>query len=409
MEKDKENSYKRNITMVYKDGKLNVKVEDECTPKMFDPKNIKKEGLDLTKKSVYFLKGCKIPRVKLTVLKEKYNMKVVRDIEKADVIIGHDNINSKYVFNTCVHTLSKSKLKSFFDTHLIIPEENKGYSAFSQLLNESDINEVINIETGLYAYSFIDQWYTSELKLFNKPTHKCTCQSLYSCSSWSALRNTVSYRYNDKYSFLKLTEKEKSDYKYISENNVDNIYDESLLLLEISNSEEKVEIDYETFNTLNDMFNSSDRDNHTLAMEIMSNCNYSKSIVYLASLLHFHAGIIYHNPAKRHVNFMSFAKFMEHNIGTTYYDFQECINILSKNDSLNVQNLELLLKVCNKNEVIPFGYLSNNFVPLLVSFKSEKMNETFYYDTVNKKALTEEQVNKLYEVAPSEEVTEEVI
>ena len=64
------------------------------------------------------------------------------------------------------------------------------------------------------------------------------------------------------------------------------------------------------------MFNSSDRDNHVMAMEIMANCNYEDSMLYLNMLFFHHDYHINGVRSRNHVNFKSLKNYM--GIGSSY-------------------------------------------------------------------------------------------
>ena len=58
------------------------------------------------------------------------------------------------------------------------------------------------------------------------------------------------------------------------------------------------------------MIKSSDEDNQILAMEIMANCDYKKSLIYLLVLFEKHGHIFQHNRTKNHVNFKSVVSYL---------------------------------------------------------------------------------------------------
>ena len=87
------------------------------------------------------------------------------------------------------------------------------------------------------------------------------------------------------------------------------IYDERALIPHI-NGPDAVSINEEMFQTLCSMFKSSDKDNWTVAMEIMANSDYDEGLMYLLLLMHEHGGRMEGVPSKNHVNFKTLANFL---------------------------------------------------------------------------------------------------
>jgi len=87
------------------------------------------------------------------------------------------------------------------------------------------------------------------------------------------------------------------------------IFDESSVI-DILNGEEAAVIDKDMFEHISEMFNSSDRDNWVLAMEIMANSKYTDSLIYIELLFYYHAGKIMDVHSKNHVNFKSLVSYL---------------------------------------------------------------------------------------------------
>jgi hypothetical protein len=86
------------------------------------------------------------------------------------------------------------------------------------------------------------------------------------------------------------------------------IFDESELLAMI-NGEDAVTITPEIYSQLVKMFESSDQDNHIMAMEIMANSNYIDSALYLLLLLEGYSHKIGDCHTRNHVNFKSMVSY----------------------------------------------------------------------------------------------------
>jgi hypothetical protein len=75
------------------------------------------------------------------------------------------------------------------------------------------------------------------------------------------------------------------------------------------NGDDAVTITNEVYTQLREMFKSSDRDNHIMAMEIMANSNYVESALYLLMLLEEYGHRIADCNTKNHVNFKSMVSY----------------------------------------------------------------------------------------------------
>jgi len=87
------------------------------------------------------------------------------------------------------------------------------------------------------------------------------------------------------------------------------IIDESCLLDQL-NGDDAVIIDADMFTQLSTMFNSSDDDNHILAMEILANSKYKESLLYIEMLFKDYSYKIGNCHTKNHVNFKSLLSYL---------------------------------------------------------------------------------------------------
>jgi len=113
-------------------------------------------------------------------------------------------------------------------------------------------------------------------------------------------------------------------------------------LLENLNGDDALIISQGEFNQLSEMFKSSDRDNHVLAMEIMANSNYSQSIFYLLRLFKDFHNHIASQKSRNHVNFKSLLSYLS--MGNATYNWDVTINkmfeIIKNKGLLTIQMIE---------------------------------------------------------------------
>lgn len=102
-------------------------------------------------------------------------------------------------------------------------------------------------------------------------------------------------------------------------------------------------MDEESFNNVKSLFESEDSSNHMLALEIMANCDYRKSAVYLLLLFEKYSHQIYNSPSRKHVNFKSFLKFFDLNVSRNY-SVSDIMNTLKRTKLATPDNLEIVIK-----------------------------------------------------------------
>lgn len=221
----------------------------------------------------YFLPGVTIPRIKLKDLYASTKSKTVRDISDATKIItGIKTINA----------LSDRKWYHYAKTEIVkdLIEQR------SADIGESRYKEIMEILNN----------YTEDIVIGGSDLSNILKYYHYNAKDYS--RYSVGFTYiNKDYEDL---------YEHIAKND---IYDEASLI-SIVNGEDSTTIDEAMYQTLTEMFTSSDKDNWTLAMEIMANCNYNESLLYLSFLFEKYSNRISDQKTRNHVNFKSLCSYM---------------------------------------------------------------------------------------------------
>ena len=213
--------------------------------------------------TIYLLPGVNIPRMKLKDLALNLGIRVVRDPAKATVVFSGKSSVGKLTTSTWYY---------FANANTILENVKKLCK---------------------------DDYYIDKLDVAISSTGATKV-----CSGWSDMRNTLCNGDPSIY---------ESQYIYGIEPEYQETYDaiqgkpiycESELLTNI-NGDDSTVIDYDVYKQLKSMFESSDDDNHILAMEIMANSHYENSILYLLMLLSDFSGVISNTHTKNHVNFKS--------------------------------------------------------------------------------------------------------
>lgn len=253
--------------------------------------------------TIYLLPGVNIPRMKLKDLALNLGIRVVRDPEKANVVFSGKSSLGK---------LTTSSWYYFADAETILKNVKKLCS---------------------------DQYYIDKLEtaIFSTGAKEV-------CSGWSDMKNTLCYEdsgiYDSRY-FYGIEPEYLDTYNAIQGKP---IYCESELLTNI-NGDDSTVIDYEVYQQLKSMFESSDDDNHVLAMEIMANSHYENSILYLLMLIGEFSHTISNTHTKNHVNFKSmlaYFNWIPRQVSSK--DADEIIKIVDEKGLLTLDMIKVLYR-----------------------------------------------------------------
>jgi hypothetical protein len=265
-------------------------------------------------KTVYRFPNLSLPRQKVDLLKEKENIKVVRDPDKADI-----------------HVISYKFLRNLFDFRW----ENNAVS-FVDFFNIIKLG----VEEGLFS-----QECTDYLKLMIKDADKDSYVALkknyyYSSSphikQWDDKFTDIVNKYKKDYTkVIVIEEKNKKVYENFLSSNAEIVYDTDIL--DIIDSELAV-LEDDQYDNIMAMITSSDRDNRTLGVEMLANCNIEKSFNIVSDLYWWHYDFIKDTNNWNSVNVKSLRNRMKsyeggHNT-SNIYSFNAYLNQLAKDGKL---------------------------------------------------------------------------
>ena len=268
---------------------VDIKIE---TTNYFDPSidtfNINQNGYTPMKgDKLYFLPGVNIPRIKLKDLATKFGIRTIRDVSEANVIFGSSKTKDKMTGYTWKYKIPTTIVQLFFETYK----------------NDLDTYQYSKLENALEFYeeeSILCDWSTARTFTDNDLPQWNSYSQQPQFLSFNSSRNTSSepvHEVNKDYIHLYDLIKGKE------------IIDESCLLDQL-NGDDAVIIDADMFTQLTTMFNSSDDDNHILAMEILANSKYKESLLYIEMLFKNHSYSIGNCHTKNHVNFKSLLSYL---------------------------------------------------------------------------------------------------
>jgi len=222
--------------------------------------------------SIYLMPGVNIPRVKLRDLALDLGVKIVRDPERANVIIS-----------------GKATLNKITG---------------SRWLHNAETEEFTKYVEWLKTHMGFDMYYTDKYKT---AVDACNPDVIYIEYSTKNHMMGAGFKVCEGYSSgIYFVEDEYRSMLDSIQNKP--IFDESELLALI-NGDDAVTITAEVYQQLVKMFESSDQDNHIMAMEIMANSNYVDSALYLLLLLEGFEHKISSCHTRNHVNFKSMVSY----------------------------------------------------------------------------------------------------
>ena len=219
--------------------------------------------------TIYLMPGVNIPRAKLKDLALNQGIKVVRDPDNANVVITGKATPGRLLYGGWYYTAPIAKIEEYLDK-VTVDEYYKDNLRTAMLSSESD-NVYFNYSTKVSISSHV------VTSAFTGSSH----HYYYIHDEWKQLIDDCQNK---------------------------TVYDESELLAMI-NGDDAVTITNEVYTQLSEMFKSSDKDNHIMAMEIMANSNYVESALYLLMLLEEYGGRIANCHTKNHVNFKSMVSY----------------------------------------------------------------------------------------------------
>ena len=222
------------------------------------------DTVDLNKiNTIYRLPNLALSRDKLNNVKEKYNIKVIRDIHTADLIVVSNKTIDKIMermWNRYIFT--KAEFKEIFSLHKSVFHKEVQIEIDEFLTNVIQDDDIISSYTSSYYHNASKAFENSETNKFFKKIDQ-----------------------GDSDTFLYVPQKHEEQWDVIfnsSHKLISDVYMNQVC------SEDSIVIDEDMYSRLNQMLKSTEEDK-TLAMTMMSNCNITESKTYIA-LLFYHFG-----------------------------------------------------------------------------------------------------------------------
>lgn len=272
----------------------------------------------------YFLMpGTVVPRVKLQNLSVDAGIKVVRSPEDADKVFIGKNSFSKMSKSGHVYAVEKSLVEAYVNA--------------TNLTTDGYIIDRLKIALLNAEHDYLAMDYNARNFFIGNVTNKqqVLLRNLHDKSPNRLRSSNFSYEHH-------LIESEYCEMldKALNSSTLQLCNEQDLL--ENLNGDDALVITQTEFNQLSEMFKSSDRDNHVLAMEIMANSNYPQSIFYLLRLFKDFSDKMANQKSRNHVNFKSLVSYLS--IGSATYNWDlianKMLEIIKDKGLLTLQMIE---------------------------------------------------------------------
>ena len=213
--------------------------------------NIKSK--DLQDKILYRFPKLDLPRQKVDLLKDKFNVQLTRNIDKADYII----VSDKYQKSMCDY--------SWYTLHDIdhVKEKIVSYRKhFTTGCFDSIVNALNNMSSGDYVELRFSHYYKSSLP------------NLSNDGSFESV--------HDNYYYIK----SQFESQFVKMSTYTNLILDTLVT--DFTYEDLHVVDKKEYISTRSMIKSDDRENRSLALELLANCNLTKSYDYVSMLFYFY-------------------------------------------------------------------------------------------------------------------------
>lgn len=345
---------------------------------------IKVERQPIPGDKLYILSGCNIPRFKMKDYCANTGSRVVKFIESSNLVVySPEAISKLYEFET-YYIMPQAYFSKYVNLRLIEDPRSEYFKNLYALIQE--LGEDVYIENNYYLKDHLAE-HGFEIDKNNR--NSCWCL--------------------DEYAYIQIQKIVNSKFEFVLE---------TVILKEINGS---MIMDNDVFEQIKSLIVSKDTENIKLAMELMSNCDYNKSSLYLLLLFNEYGYHFEKQHNKNHVNFKSLLKYFGLDGSHIYINTHKLLEILKEKNLLTPEKFSKLkplvlenfdhssehykasdiLFLDNDSEVIPEYTTETNMVavnePISIDLLSEiKEIDLIVLDELNEVICTLQQNNKLY-------------
>lgn len=265
--------------------------------------------------TLFFAPGVNIPRIKIKNLTLSHNIKAIRDINKADAIFINNLTFAKMVSSTHILAIP---VKIFIDFIEVVKDELQ-------------LHQLNNIKVAMKAYD-------KEIVLIDARTKSAMIDdNIGIFYRQHSMCTTIKSAENKRFNVVK-----SDDVEIFNHLKVHRCFHEADVI-GLLNGDDALTIDQKVFEQLRQMLNSTDVENHTLAMEIMANCEYQSSLLFLMMLFKEYHAAFMASGGSNHVNFKSLLSYMDLGPGSMTVTIDSMMAIFLKREVLTEEWVNIIL------------------------------------------------------------------
>jgi hypothetical protein len=366
-------NYKKKILITNVNRSTGVLTYDfiyEPTNDILDEFEIIKKSLNIVNRvpgqgdKMYFLNGVTIPRFKIKQFHANKGSKVVKYLESSNLIIFGKTTITEYFDSKFLCLFNKNDIIKYLENWI---EVNKKTENNELILNDkwaTDFIEKINY----CGEDVLKQWNYYDKQFLEK----------YSIKYYDT--KTIKFIFSKNYNKLEKIVNMKCEF-----------IDESVILKELNTN---LIMNSEMYINIQRLLESSDNENVKLAMELMANCDYDSSAMYLLLLLRNYKSKIYNSSSKHHVNFKAMLNYFDYKPNSNFnFTTDSVIDKLKAKNILTKSQMDILIPLILEeyNETLR----SHHYKVSMVTFLDNEGN-----DIVIESKLLQEPDNLILETKP---------
>lgn len=268
--------------------------------------------------NIFITKSADLPRYKIRDIKDKHNIKIVRDPLKADtIIISKDEFVDSVKCSYGAYYFERSNVMEILTAFISRPERHTQY-ANGRLFRTTDREKnMLALQNTIKKIEAIDS------------SIEYLCLDYGSKSRLEDMANGITLKF-------------KSNPFYIEQSDLQNLLSYSSKKVVTDASLQSFlgskPLEHSDFIFIDQLLSSTDPGNIELGLTLMANCNFEQSQHYLMLLLNDHYSKYYSMNYCKTVSFKSLLSFMNYNRYTADFTYDK---ILDKADSLGLMTEEL--------------------------------------------------------------------
>ena len=261
---------------------------------------------------LYLISGCNIPRFKMKDYCNNKGAKVVKFIESSNLVVYNQECIKDLYDNSNYRVMSKDTISKYVNLRLIEDPRSEYFKELYALIDE--IDEDVYVASHYY------------LSIHFKENGFSLDQYSQEC-------------------FWDLNEAGHTQIQKIVNSKAEFVL-ENVILKEINGS---MVMDEEVYEQLKSLIESKDTENIKIAMELMSNCDYNKSSLYLLLLFNEYSNYFERQHNKNHVNFKSLLKYFNLTTSHIYVNTDNLLKKLKEKNLLTPEKFSRLKPLILEN------------------------------------------------------------